>query len=602
MTLLAALARHYDAIPGIAPPGWSQIRVARCIVLARDGRAVGISDMREHRDGRLRVREFLVPWPDEVAKRTSSIVPNLLVDKSAYVLGCSAGHSRRAAQEHEAFVSRHLNVFADATDAGLLALLAFLRAWRPQKLASLPGFVPDVLDSHIMFRIEGDSCLLHERAAVRVLLAAVEQERISADEGYCLIDGSHGPVARLHRPIRGIDGALSSGAALVSCNEPAFASYGHKQGKVAPCGEAAAFRYAAALNHLLQRQGLNRVRETVGGMTIVAWTQTAEGRANDDCDRLVVDWLNGAIDDDAARMFPLAEAPGGMGSRNPWHLVKSGFDRQARVGVVGLSPNGSRILARVWVEDRLDSLMDNLANHCLDCTILPRPAGWGVMPSLARLLQNTIAGHRDPANVPAGLAGGRAGSLPARKPYPRPLLPVVLMRIRAGGNLAAGWHAAVIRGVLARDHRLGILPDPVPERLDTGCGDPGYLLGRLFSLYELAERGALGQFRTTIRHTRLCSAASMPARVFPGLAQSGAARLVRLHRLDPDLAVSLEREIARVHTALEDGFPPRLSFHAQCRFVLGYYHQAHGMQPGTPSFWAEPDMAEAGSGLAEVKP
>src|SRR3546814_11669497 len=76
---------------------------------------------------------------------------------------------------------------------------------------------------------------------------------------FCLISGERGPVARLHPTIKGIEGAQSSGAALVSFNLGAFTSLGKEQGANAPTSEAAAFRYGAALNHLLTRDGPNRI-------------------------------------------------------------------------------------------------------------------------------------------------------------------------------------------------------------------------------------------------------------------------------------------------------------------------------------------------------
>ena len=91
----------------------------------------------------------------------------------------------------------------------------------------------------------------------------------------CLVTGAAAPVRRLHPSIKGVEGAQSSGASLVSFNLDAFRSYGKDQGDNAPTSEAAAFRYGAALNRMLDRGSRNRVQRTVGDATVVFWADTS---------------------------------------------------------------------------------------------------------------------------------------------------------------------------------------------------------------------------------------------------------------------------------------------------------------------------------------
>ena len=70
-------------------------------------------------------------------------------------------------------------------------------------------------------------------------------------EGICLVTGRRTEIARIHTSIKGVQGAQSSGAALVSFNAPAFESYGKEQSYNAPVGVYAAYAYTAALNYLL---------------------------------------------------------------------------------------------------------------------------------------------------------------------------------------------------------------------------------------------------------------------------------------------------------------------------------------------------------------
>jgi CRISPR-associated protein Csd1 len=76
---------------------------------------------------------------------------------------------------------------------------------------------------------------------------------------------------RLHTAIKGVWGAQSSGANIVSFNLRAFESYGkeQKQGENAPVSKRAAFAYTTALNHLLGKDSTQRIQ--VGDASTVFW-------------------------------------------------------------------------------------------------------------------------------------------------------------------------------------------------------------------------------------------------------------------------------------------------------------------------------------------
>ena len=89
----------------------------------------------------------------------------------------------------------------------------------------------------------------------------------------CLVTGAYGPVENVHPAIKNVQGAQSSGAALVSFNAPAFCSYGKEQNYNAPTGKLAAFAYTTALNHLLSdREHVYRM----GDATVVCWAKCGE--------------------------------------------------------------------------------------------------------------------------------------------------------------------------------------------------------------------------------------------------------------------------------------------------------------------------------------
>ena len=89
--------------------------------------------------------------------------------------------------------------------------------------------------------------------------------------------GAQGPIARLHPPVKGVRGANTSGANIVSFNLPAFESYGREHGDNAPVGEAAAFAYTTALNSLLASG--SRQRALVADTTVAFLWERREASA-----------------------------------------------------------------------------------------------------------------------------------------------------------------------------------------------------------------------------------------------------------------------------------------------------------------------------------
>jgi hypothetical protein len=75
--------------------------------------------------------------------------------------------------------------------------------------------------------------------AVDGMLKRGEGDGADKVEAVCLVTGERGPVARLHPSIKGVWGAQTAGASIVSFNLDAFTSYGHEQGDNAPVSEAA---------------------------------------------------------------------------------------------------------------------------------------------------------------------------------------------------------------------------------------------------------------------------------------------------------------------------------------------------------------------------
>ncbi|WP_042829463.1 type I-C CRISPR-associated protein Cas8c/Csd1, partial [Xanthomonas citri] len=179
--ILSALADYYhrlldDPTSGIAAPGYSQEKIGYTIVLDGGGRVVAVEDEHDY-DSKKRVAKALsVPQPE---KRTVAVKSNFLWDKTSYALGVSAS-SKRSAQEHAAFKTLHQQALGGSEDPGLRALLTFLDTWSPAQFADHPQFSRHgeaLLDTNLVFRLEGDTGYLHQRATARAAWERLQEAK-----------------------------------------------------------------------------------------------------------------------------------------------------------------------------------------------------------------------------------------------------------------------------------------------------------------------------------------------------------------------------------------------------------------------------------------
>lgn len=589
---LQALVRFYERMPDAEEPGWSQEKFGWSIVLNKAGNVVDVKDLRNH-DGK-KPFDTLMKVPAAV-KRTAGISPNFLWDKSAYVLGRTAGAGKRTAQEHAAFVQENLEKIGETQDEGLLAFKAFLQSWSPARFDAAP-FTPDMLDANIMFELDGDRKRLHERPAAKKLVAELAQAGGSEpEESFCLVTGQHCAPARLHPVVKGVQGAQTAGAALVSFNNDAFTSYGKAQGENAPTSELAAFQYGTALNRMLQKGSRNRLSRPIGDATLVFWADAADAKVAEEADELGCHLLAVEnLDETESRKIGDALESIARGRRpdEVWPFLTEGV----RFHVLGLAPNAARVSVRFWLSDSFGAFVRNIALHYQDMALEPAP--WRKLPSPALLLAKTTAMQEKFENIPAHLAGDLMQAILSGGFYPRTWLSATIMRLRAGDNPENGWHAAAIRAVLQRKKRKTnpslSEKESIPVSLNRDYPNVGYQLGRLFAVYELAQKGALGGLNTTMRDKYFGAASATPASIFPVIIRNGQNHLAALRKKLPGWAILIEKELEEIFDRIQPAeplsFPRSLPLEQQGEFALGYYQQRKAKLAGQKDGQALPEQ------------
>lgn len=565
MSILAALAKAYERLPDPPPFGYSLEKIGFVIGLNEDGTVVSVSDVRDG-EGRERTPRLMqVPQP---ARRTAGISPNFLWDKTSYVLGVTAGEGRRAADEHGAFVRRHLENLAGTDDLGLQTLCRFLEAWTPEQFTE-PLWPEDMKDQNVVFALERErrqDVYLHDRPAAKALWS-----RDGTDGGgasvVCLVTGEPAVPARLHPAIKGVWGAQSSGASIVSFNRDAFTSYGHEQGENAPISEAAAFQYTTALNTFLATGSRNRVQ--IGDASTVFWADASDAEVATEAEG-VFGGLFTEIDQqtEAGKVGDILKR---IRKGVPLKSIAPELSEGVRFYVLGLAPNVARISIRFWFEGDFGQLAADYQRFAAEMEIDPPPRD--EHPALWRYLAETaVLGKRE--NVPPNLAGEWMRAILTGMPYPLTLLSTVLMRIRADKSIN-GLRVSMLKALLMRN--FGKTEKEAPVSLDPENRNKGYLLGRLFAAYEQAQSAALGRnVNATIKDKFYGAASAQPRKVFPLLDRGSANHLSKVGKQRAGQRVNLERTIGGILEAMSPGgdpFPASLSAQEQALFSLGYYHQ-----------------------------
>ncbi|MEZ5716851.1 MAG: type I-C CRISPR-associated protein Cas8c/Csd1, partial [Paracoccaceae bacterium] len=239
-----------------------------------------------------------------------------------------------------------------------------------------------------------------------------------------------------------------------------------------------------------------------------------------------------------------------------------------RFHVLGLAPNAARLSIRFWWENDFGTLTAHYQRFLDDMRLDPAPRdGW---PPLWRYLSElAVLGKRE--NVPPLVAGEWMRAILTGRPYPMTLLSGVLMRLRADGEVNA-LRAAMLKSVLIRNFDM-----EVPVALDPANTDKGYILGRLFAVYEEVQRAALGgHVNATIKDKFYGAASAAPQKVFRALDAGSQNHFSKLKKQSPGRAVNLEKLLMSITDLMEpsdDPIPPALGAAEQALFGIGYYHQ-----------------------------
>ena len=565
--ILQALNQYYERLESdpdvdIAPFGYSRQKISFCVVLNEDGTLHEIVEETDGNADRPRPKSLIVSGGAKPSG--AGINPCFLWDNTAYMLGFKPDDEKphRTLESFEAFRAKHLELKSVIDDPEFAAVCSFLQSWRPENAAE-SSTLAAVSSGFGVFRIRGTTHYVHQRPAVKDWWNSqlADDDAAINIEGQCLLTGQKSILARLHEPkIKGVNGAQSSGAALVSFNDNAYESFGREQSFNAPVSKSAAFQYCTALNHLL-RQGGGKIQ--IGDATTVYWTESPSPM--EEFFSFVADPARGAAEDEAQKQRVQATLQRIVQGESVEDLALG--DGDTPFYVLGLSPNAARLSIRFWYVSTLTEMVAALRQHFSDLAIVRSSDRDPEFPAMWQLLRETV---RDSKDIPPLLSGAVMRAILTGSPYPQMLFSAVLRRIRAD-RVVNSVRSGMLKACLNRNSRTGISPliKDISMSLDPDRPEPAYQLGRLFAELEKTQEDALPGINATIKDRYFGAASATPASVFPRIIRGSQHHLGKLEYRSK---IHREKQIQEICGRL-NGFPSHLNLNDQGLFALGYYHQ-----------------------------
>lgn len=595
--ILQALTNLYEALAEkglVALDGWSKEQIGYALCINRDGILEEVIPcIEQEQKGNktdITAKKMIVPAR---VKRTSAFASNFMWDKSAYLLGSdeedqkSESVSAKNLARFETAKKLHHELLDGVDSEAAKAVLNFFDSWDPaiaRENEKIAPYAKEIFSkANITFRFRGDFAINDPE------IKSAWQRHCSSDEGKigrCLVTGEKEVIQPIHSSIKNVQGAQSSGAALVSFNAPAYCSYNKEQNLNAPVGKYAAFAYTTALNYLLSdrkevvRLGENFIKNTIdlkkgrrkkhriGDATVVCWAEGADERYED----FAEDILFGSEDE------TVSTAEYGAAVRETVKKLAAGqysekfdLDPDKKFYILGIAPNSARLAIRFFYCDAYGTLMKNVnAHNERTKIILPAYCKYSTL-SLWRLLNATVnLNSKDKTPSPV-MAGAVARSIFTGGRYPAALIENVFMRIRAE-RAVTPERAAIIKAYYLKNENHMCPKEVLTVSLNESSTNVPYVLGRLFSVYEEIQAAAATNpdMTTTIKDKYFNSAAAMPATVFPIL---NALAQKHLRKLAANRRISLDKKLTELKGLLGENYPLRMTLAEQGSFDLGYYHQ-----------------------------
>ena len=570
--------RKGDELP---EDGFEDVEIKYLIKIREDGSLVDLVSTIEDKKGHVYSKV-----PMHVA-RTSSPKASLLLDNAEYVLGVpkkikendkdyeakQKKANKKALICNELFVKEIESLPNEILEEKeIKAVISFYRNNRQNgfdKISVCEKWEEcQKTTGNISFVLNGEDSIVPQLKSIRDYQRKITAAKSESDDenseivkGICLITGEKSVIARLHSATN-IRNSQAT-APLVGFNKDSFLSYGKKQAYNAPVSVKAEAGYTKALNYLINSKD-NRF--LLGEDTIVFWAEKKEAENFessfsvffttdfDDADRNVIEVKN---------LFAAVNT-------GKLESIDSNFY------VLCLSPNSGRISVRFWETGKVETFAERIKQHFDDFEIVRPSFDEREYLNLYQILSATALPSKtkpngDIENVAPNLIGSVTQSILKGLTYPATLQQQCIRRIRAEQNVTRE-RAAILKAYINRLNRQKNIKE-VSVALDRTNTNKGYLLGRLFAVFEKVQKDSADtELNSTITDRFYGAASTNPVTVFTQLMRLNRNHMSKLYAKNRGLHTNRDKEIGEIMNAI-DSFPAHLDLNEQSYFAIGYYHE-----------------------------
>lgn len=564
--ILQALVKYYEDLEkqGKLPrQGWCQAKVSYGINLSTDGNIKNIIWLKDEiQAGKKQIWTSKTMSVPAMLTRSSGIAANFLCDNSKYLLGIDkSGTGKRIVECFEAAKKKHLKLLGNASGEMAQAICAFFRNWDPEEakknIVVLENW-EEITDGGNLIFCMNEGYAQDDDEIQKIWDAENEQTETDA-EGICLVTGERTEISRIHRNIKGVPGAQSSGAALVSFNAPSFESYGKEQSYNAPVGKYAEFAYTSALNYLLAQR---KYIFPLGDSKIVYWAEEAKLEYQD----VLLALLN-PVKDNQNEVHAFFEK---LRKDEQIMINDMELNPSQKFYILCLAPNAARLSVRFFYQSSFGNITKNLACHYERMQMIKPKWEEREYLGIEDMLKETVNMNSRDKKPISNMAAMVFSAILQNSRYPASLYTDALIRIRAEQGCVTWGRASIVKAFLMKNHKN--TEGEICMGLNEESNDVAYVLGRLFSVLESIQTDANPGIKSTIRDRYFNSACATPASVFPVLFKLKNSHIKKMEREKESAKVYYEKLLTQIVGKLEM-YPKRLSLEEQGRFILGYYHQ-----------------------------
>lgn len=572
--ILQALVKHYENLveeEKVSKQGWCSAKVSYEIELSKEGEIKNIICLKiEEERGKktvIRPQNLLVP---EMVTRSSGVSANFLCDNAKYLLGISQEKDekdkKRAEECFLAARDKHLSLLNHAEGEMAKAICLFFQKWKPAKAMEYPKISEnweDITDGgNLIFGM--GTHYAQDDMQIKRIWDNRKMEINQEAKGICLVTGEQEEISRIHRGIKGVPGAQSSGAALVSFNAPSFESYGKEQSYNAPVGKYAEFAYTTALNYLLSDR---KYSLQIGDTMVVFWAESGKT----DYQEAFLECMEPPVDNQEELKGLFERIQEGK----PIIIKGNELNPEQRFFILGLAPNAARLSVRFFYENSFGKILTNISEHYKRMEIIKPKWEENQYLGVQEMLFETVNKKSTDKKPISNMATMTFRAILSGDRYPARLYSDTLIRIRAEQDeKKLSWkRMSIIKTYLIHNYKWKEGENYMG--LNEESNDIAYVLGRLFSVLESIQADANPGIQATIRDRYFNSACGTPASVFPVLIKLKNSHMKKIGREKEGTKKYYEKLFADIMWKIneQEGFPKRLSLEEQGKFALGYYHQ-----------------------------